>query len=144
MYFLSDERAQLHMVEAILSIALLSLLLFVFYLNAYPSAIYETEISQEQVYSYLVASDDAGFLRPAIYNPNAYNLGKFDDFLQTIISADIHYRVFVDSTTLPIGDHQSSVLAQVSVSYWVSGYLSENQYNNDHIVILEVWHQPEE
>ena len=143
MRLLSDKRAQLHMVEAILSITLLSLLLVVLYLNAYPSTVQNIGISQEQAYECLATSDDAGVLRPAVYDRTASTLGALEDFIYVTLPSDVLFRVIVDSDTLPIGAYQSTSTVQIRVSYWLSGYNAVNQYNNDYLVHLELWKQTE-
>ena len=131
------------MVEAILSITLLSLLIVVLYLNAYPTTIQNVEFSQEQVYEYLAASDDAGFLRPAVYYRTSANLAALEDFLYCIIPGGVLFRILVDSSPLAIGSYQSPSSGQVSASYWLSGYNAEPQYNTDYLVSLELWQQEE-
>ncbi|MFX1251494.1 MAG: hypothetical protein ACFFCZ_07780 [Promethearchaeota archaeon] len=153
-----DSRAQLNMMEVLVCIGLL-IIAFIGMYSAVQVAEREESISsvlKELAYNALAGADEAGLLRPALYEGNAANpadplLASLETYFDAVLPATTLYslRKFnMDSSvsiTLQIGDYgfnpaTNPVSDSAVVKYLVSGYVAPVQtYDIPHLAILYLW-----
>ncbi|MFX1533652.1 MAG: hypothetical protein ACFFDI_05400 [Promethearchaeota archaeon] len=153
-----DSRAQLNMMEVLVCIGLLIIAFIGMYSVVQVAEREESTSSvlRELAYNALGGADEAGLLRPALYEANATNpadplLASLETYFDAVLPATALYslRKFdMDSSvsiTLQIGDYAfnptiNPVSDSAVVKYFVGGYIAPVQtYTIPHLAILYVW-----
>ncbi len=141
-----DRRGQLMIIEVLVSVSLLVIMAFSIYtitgsVDNEPS----TESLRRMTFDILISSDEAGVLRPAVWNPTTPSeTDPLDIFLNSYLPSSLQWRLQRTNDTTPlelVGLHSNAIYTPPDVeieviSYMLSGYETSGSY---YVVYLEIW-----